>query len=192
LNKGIPIGADIVLVRLMTRNFIIRTIVARGKVGIKDSRASVLLEPLLLGFVAPELLLLPFVSREPLVLAVLPLEPLLPAFVLVGPQVLAVLRLGPLLPLFVLREPLVQAVLRLGLLLPLFVLREPLVLPFVLLGLPVRHRAPLEPPGLGVVNPEKPLPLRKSLRNSFPTGASSQIAQSGRSGNILKATSGIS
>ena len=47
LNKSIPIGADIALVSVMTRIFIINTIAARGKVGIKDSMASVLLEPLL-------------------------------------------------------------------------------------------------------------------------------------------------
>ena len=44
LNKSIPIGADIVLVSVMTRIFIISTIAARGKVGIKDSMASVLLK----------------------------------------------------------------------------------------------------------------------------------------------------
>ena len=43
LNKSIPIGADITLVSVMTRIFTISTIAARGKVGIKDSRASVLL-----------------------------------------------------------------------------------------------------------------------------------------------------
>ena len=40
LNKSIPIGADITLVSVMTRIFIINTIAARGKVGIKDSMAS--------------------------------------------------------------------------------------------------------------------------------------------------------
>ena len=43
LIKSTPIGADIALVSVMTRIFIIRTIAARGEVGIKDSRASVLL-----------------------------------------------------------------------------------------------------------------------------------------------------
>ena len=42
LNKSIPISADTTLVSVMTRIFIINTIAARGKVGIKDSMASVL------------------------------------------------------------------------------------------------------------------------------------------------------
>ena len=45
LIKSIPIGADIASASVMTRIFIINTITARGEVGIKDSRASVLLEP---------------------------------------------------------------------------------------------------------------------------------------------------
>ena len=110
-NKDIPIGADITLVSVMTRIFITSTIVAMGKVGIKDSMASVLLEPLVPAFVALELLFL----------VVLTLEPLL----------------------------------------------------------------------LGFVNLEKLLMVRKNIRNSPPTGASSQIAQPGRSGIIIKATSRI-
>jgi hypothetical protein len=47
LNKSIPIGADIASVNITTRIFIISTIAARGKVGIKDSMASVPLQPLL-------------------------------------------------------------------------------------------------------------------------------------------------
>jgi len=90
LNKSIPIGADIALVRLMTRIFIINTIAARGKAGSKDSMAFGLLEPLVLGFVVLELLFLAFVLKEPLVLV----------FVALEPQVLAVLTLGQLLPAF--------------------------------------------------------------------------------------------
>ena len=45
LNKSIPIGADIASVSVMTRIFIISTIAARGKVGIKDSMASVRRRP---------------------------------------------------------------------------------------------------------------------------------------------------
>jgi hypothetical protein len=129
LIKSIPIGADIASVSVMTRIFIINTIAARGKVGIKDSRASVLLEPLVLVFVALELLVLVFVLVEPLIQPSMPLEAL----------VLAVLSLEPLV--------------------------------------------------MGFVNLEKLLLLRKSIRNSPPAGASSQIAQPGRSGIILQAKS---
>lgn len=97
-----PTGADTMLVSAMTRIFIIGTIVARGKVGIEDSMAFVLLDM---------------------------------TFALMGPMVLAVL--------------------------------------------------PLEPLALRGVNREKLLPVRKNLSISSPTGASSQIAQSGRSGNGL-------
>jgi hypothetical protein len=69
LNKSIPIGADIALVIAMTRIFITSTIVARGKVGIKDSMVFVLLE----------LLLVP---------AVVPLRPPVPASTLLEPPVL--------------------------------------------------------------------------------------------------------
>ncbi len=56
LPKSIPIGADIGLASTMTRIFIIRTIGARGKVGIKDSMASVRLRLLVTACVALELL----------------------------------------------------------------------------------------------------------------------------------------
>ena len=131
LIKSIPIGADITLVSIMTRIFIINTIVARGKGGIKASMASVLLEPLVLAFVALEPLVLAFVLVEPLIQPSMPLEAL----------VLAVLSLEPLV--------------------------------------------------LGFVNLEKLLLVRKNTRNSPPTGAGSQIAQPGRSGIIIKATSRI-
>jgi hypothetical protein len=45
LNKNIPIGADIASASVMTRIFIISTIAARGKVGIKDSMAPVPQQP---------------------------------------------------------------------------------------------------------------------------------------------------
>jgi hypothetical protein len=64
LNKSIPIGADTALVSAMTRIFIIRTIVAREEVGIRESMASVL----------PRFKVLPFVTIEPqVVLASKPL-----------------------------------------------------------------------------------------------------------------------
>ena len=108
-SNSIPIGADTKLVSVMTRIFITGTIAARVQVGIKDSMASVLLEPL--------------------VMAYKPLEPLGLAF----------MRPGPL--------------------------------------------------GLASVNPEKLLLARKNRSSSSPPGASSQIAQPGRSGIILQAKS---
>ena len=51
-SDSIPIGADTMLVSIMTRIFIISTIVARGEVGIKDSMASALLGLLVLEFKA--------------------------------------------------------------------------------------------------------------------------------------------
>ena len=81
LNKSIPIGADIALVSVMTRIFIINTIVARGEVGIKDSMAFVLPRLLVQAFVALEHPALAFVLLKPLDLAILP-EPLLLVFVL--------------------------------------------------------------------------------------------------------------
>ena len=140
LIKSIPIGADIALVSVMTKIFIIRTIVARGKVGIKDSMESVLLEPLLV---------LPSVLLKALVLGFRNQGPLVRRFVLLG---LLVRCSAPL---------------------------EPLVLAFI----------NLDPLVLGFINLKKLLLLRKSIRNSPPTGASSQIAQPGRSGIILHAKS---
>jgi len=52
LSDSILIGADTKLASIMARIFIINTIVARVEVGIKDSMASVLPEPLVLEFKA--------------------------------------------------------------------------------------------------------------------------------------------
>jgi hypothetical protein len=68
LNKSIPIGADIGLVRVMTRIFIISTIAARVEAGIKDSKASVRQQLLL---VMASVLLEPV-----LVMTSVPLQPL--------------------------------------------------------------------------------------------------------------------
>jgi hypothetical protein len=157
------------------------------------------LQQLVLAIRDPELLVL-----EPPVLACVPQEPPALASVrepLVQPSmplealVLAVLHLGQLLPPFVALVPLEPRLLRSVALEPpvrRFVLLEGLLLPCVLLGLLVRRRSPLEPLALLLlrgVNLEKPNLLRKSLRNSSPTGAHSQIAQPGRSGIILRGKS---
>ena len=98
MNKSIPIGADIASVNITTRIFIISTIAARGKVGIKDSMASVHLQPLLvLAFVLRWTLATAFVTPEAQALEVLTLRQLLPASV----------ALEHLLPVFVTTEPLV-------------------------------------------------------------------------------------
>jgi len=66
----------------MTRIFIINTIAAKGKVGIKDSMAPVPQQPLLAGVSVREPLpAMTFVPRQPLVASVLPQGPLLPASV---------------------------------------------------------------------------------------------------------------
>jgi hypothetical protein len=82
LSDSIPIGADTEPVSIMTRIFIISTIVARVAVGIKASKGLVLPEPPVLGNIPeplglaniPEPLGLPNIP-EPLVLANIP-EPL--------------------------------------------------------------------------------------------------------------------
>jgi hypothetical protein len=74
-SDSIPIGADTEPVSIMTRIFIISTIVARVAVGIKASVAFVLPEPLVLALVNPQ----PLVrgnTPEPLDLANTP-QPLL-------------------------------------------------------------------------------------------------------------------
>jgi hypothetical protein len=50
-NKSIPIGAGTVMAGIMTGVFTISTIVATGKVGIKVSRAAVLLALLVMGII---------------------------------------------------------------------------------------------------------------------------------------------
>ena len=142
MNKSIPIGADIASVNITTRIFIISTIAARGKVGIKDSMASVHLQPLLVlafvlrwtlatAFVTPEAQALAVLTLRQLLPASVALEHLLPVFVTTGPLVvLAYKLLEPLALPFRNREPLVLAVLSLGQLLPASVALEPLVLAF--------------------------------------------------------------
>ncbi len=49
---SIPIGPDTTPASIMTRIFIISTIVVRGKAGIKDTMASVLLKPPVMALVA--------------------------------------------------------------------------------------------------------------------------------------------
>jgi hypothetical protein len=73
-SDSIPIGADTEPVSIMTRIFIIGTIVARVAVGIKASIGLVLPEPLVLALVNPEPLVRGNIL-EPLVLPNLP-EPL--------------------------------------------------------------------------------------------------------------------
>jgi len=68
---------------------------------------------------------------------------------------------------------------------------EPLVVAFLLLkplmGMLATAPVPLGPMGLAPGNPEKLLLARKNRTSSSPPGASSQIAQPGRSGIILQA-----
>ena len=68
-SDSILTGADTTLVSIMTRIFIISTIVARGEVGIKDSMAFVLPEPPVLVFALLGLLVLAFALLEPVVQA---------------------------------------------------------------------------------------------------------------------------
>jgi len=159
LNKSFPIGADTIMVSVTTRIFMISTTAARGEVGIKDSRASVLLEPLVL----------PVMTLKPLVMAVLPLKPPALAFVALKPLVQAFRNLEPLVQTFRNLEPLVQTFRNL----------EPLVLGFI----------NLEPLVLGFINLKKLLMVKKNRRSSSPAGVNSQIAQPGRSGIILPANS---
>jgi hypothetical protein len=74
LNDSILIGADTNLASIMTRIFIIGTSAARGEVGIKNPKEFVPLEPPVLEFVLPVLLLLEFVPPVLLVLAFMPME----------------------------------------------------------------------------------------------------------------------
>ena len=72
-SDSILIGADTELVSIMTRIFIIGTIVARGEVGIKGSMVFVPLEPPVLAFVIPGLLVLAFMALEQPALVLAPL-----------------------------------------------------------------------------------------------------------------------
>jgi len=159
-SDSIPIGANTKLVSVMTRIFITGTIAARVQVGIKDSMASVLLESL--------------------VMAYKPLEPLVAAFLLLKPLMgMLATASVPLGPLVLASAP--QELLGLA--------YKPLVVaykPLEPLGLAFMRPGPL---GLASVNPEKLLLARKNRSSSSPPGASSQIAQPGRSGIILQAQS---
>ena len=177
----------------------------------------VLMEPLVLAFVAPvplvvqaykplESLVVGRVIPEPLVQEVLPLEQLLPASVLVEPLVLAVLPLVPLvqpsmplealvlavllleqLPASVLVEPLVLVVLPLVPLVQPFMPLKALVLAVLLLKPPALAFRNLDPLVLGLRNLKKLPVVTKNHSSSSLTGVSSQIAHPGRSGIILKA-----
>ena len=177
LNSSIPIGAAIASVSVMIKSFIISTIMARGEVGIKDSRAGVLPQFLALGCINrhpmapdlknPDLPVLERIAQEPLPLA-FTREPL----------VLACILLGQLLPASVLMYPPVLAVLAsvlLGFLPREFRNLEPMALASVALGPRVRERIKLR----------KILGVRKERRSSFLIGAGFQIAPAGRSGSIL-------
>jgi len=74
-HDSILIGAGTTLVSIMTRIFIISTIVARVAVGIKASMGLVLLKPLELA-ILPEPLLLVFVPLEQPALVLVNLRPL--------------------------------------------------------------------------------------------------------------------
>jgi hypothetical protein len=177
-NKSILIGAVIASASVMTRIFIINTITAGGKVGIKDSMASVLQQPLiLLPFALLEPLFLPFVLMEPLDRAFLRLASLALPAILLGPRPREFTALGLLVPAVLILDLLrLEFVARVDLV--LVFTREPLLLTFVdlqQLVLPFRNQEPLvlalltpEPPLPRAVNLEKLLLLRISVRNSSP------------------------
>jgi len=87
-SNSIPIGADTKLVSVMTRIFITGTIAARVQVGIKDSMASVLLEPLVMAYKPLEPLVVAFLLLKPLrgmlAMASVPLGP--PVMTSVNPE----------------------------------------------------------------------------------------------------------
>jgi hypothetical protein len=179
LLNAIPIGAPTNIVGVITRIFIISTIVVMVKVGIEASVVSVLPEPqsrrsVLPRPLSPRLVLPGLLNRRSVLPGpesrrfVLP-EPLSQQFALPGPQSrrYVLLRLlnhrfappGLLNRRFApLRAPVLAAV--------------PLELPvrrFAFLGLPVRRRAPLQLLVLAPVNREKLLLLRKK-RSGRPRG----------------------
>jgi len=157
------------------------------------------MEPQVLAVLPLVGLVQPCMPREALALAVHPLKLLVLGSVALGPLVRQFRNLGllvrPCMPREALAlgsvalEPLVRRFRNLEPLVRRFRNLVPLVLPFVLLGLLVRRRAPLEPLVLRFINLKKLLRLRKSNRNSAPTGVNSQIAHPGRSGIILPAKS---
>jgi hypothetical protein len=177
----------------MTRIFITSIIVARGEVGIKDYMAFVPLGPPVL-----ELPVLDSIPLGVLVLAVVALEPPVLDFIPLGPPVLELpvldITLGlPVLDFIPLGLPVLDTILGLPVLdiilpgvlvldiIPLGVPVLDIILPGVLvlavgaLDPPVLHIV-LKPPLPAVVNLGKLLLMRKNIRSSSPTGASSQIA----------------
>jgi hypothetical protein len=91
--------------------------------------------------------------------------------------------LEPLVMASALLEPLVMASKPLEPLVAAFLLLKPLM------GMLATASVPPGPLVLAAVNPEKLLLARKNRSSSSPPGASSQIAQPGRSGIILQAQS---
>jgi hypothetical protein len=180
---SILIIADTKLVTTMTRIFITSIIVARGEVGIKDYMAFVPLGPPVL-----ELPVLDSIPLGVLVLAVVALEPPVLDFIPLGPPVLELpvldITLGlPVLDFIPLGLPVLDTILGLpvldiilpGVLVLDIILPGVLVLAVVALDPPVLHIV-LKPPLPAVVNLGKLLLMRKNIRSSSPTGASSQIA----------------
>ena len=137
-SSSTPIGLDTKPASVMTRIFIISTIVARGKVGIKDSVAFVLLEPPVPASILLERLRArAFVLPERLRVRVsIPRRPPAPAFRPLGPLVLAFARLRPPALALGLPEPLVPASVPRQQPAPAFRPLGPLVLAFRPLGLP--------------------------------------------------------
>ncbi len=124
-SASILIGLTTMLASIMTRIFIIGTIVARGEVGIKASMAFVLLVPLVLAFILLEARGLLSVPRGQPVLAFDILrQPVLGFDILKPPELLSGLPEQSALP---------------------FALPEPPVLAFDILRPPVLEFATLEP-----------------------------------------------
>jgi hypothetical protein len=94
LLSGIPIGAPTNIVSVITRIFIISTIVARVAVGIKASVVSILPQPLNLAFVLPGPLDPAAIPLGPPVRRCALLRLLIRRFIPLGPLVLAAIPLG--------------------------------------------------------------------------------------------------
>ena len=208
LNKSIPIGVDIALVSVMTRIFIINTITAREKVGIKDSMASVPRRPPA-RIVPPEPTSSGVRPGQPTGPGVRPGQPTGPSVrpgQPTGPGVHPAQPAGPTgrpathRPSFVPPARPARVSVRLSPPAPQCVRLSPPVRPCVRLSPPVRQCVRLQPPVRACVRlspPElEPLPLasvnlknrlgvKKNRSRSSPAGARAQIAPPGRSGIIL-------
>ena len=139
-SDSIPIGADTKLVSIMTRIFIINTIAARGKVGIKDSMAFVLLESFLV--------MMSVLLEPPLVMTSV-VGPLLHPMSVVGPPLRQTFAVGPLLhPTSVVGPPLL-----------LTSVVGPLLRLMFAVGLLLRLTSVVEPL---LVKAAKPLPMVKA------------------------------